>query len=218
MPQEKMYTVTSCRPWRILWRMLLVWALALAAVLILVISEQAALGEVVHGRLAGNMAALLALAGLVDGTVTLFRAGWFRFNNSGYGVHIPWNGSRAGGQWEHVNFIGLVPGSTVGARFDVMVLIVDARGKARAMEYRQGLVEKLLALCPSLRIAALVENRKVGDICRKLDEEGIGWLPLSWVQHIDGSGELVLRSPAPLQETSQGMNSQPASQEAPFNG
>jgi len=197
MPQQRVYVITSCRLWRVLWRMCLSWLVALAAALIMAACETAAFGAVLHGRLMINTSAVLMLAGLIDGLIALFQTGWFRLNESGYGVHIPWRGQRSGGRWEDVNFIGLVPGSAVGTRFSVMVLIVNTQGKARAMEYRQGLVGKLLSLHPDLRIAALAESAKVAAICRKLDEEEIGWLPLSWVQHADGSGELVLRSQMP---------------------
>lgn len=197
MPQERVRVITSCRLWRIFWRMILIWALAAAAALIIKVCEEAAFGTVLHDRFIGNMVAALLLVGLVDGIVMLFQAGWFRFNEYGYGIHIPWRGLRGGGRWENVNFIGLVPGNRVGMRFSVAVLIVSRQGKTRTVEYRKGLIGKLLTLYPELRVAALVESRKVSAICQQLDEEEIGWLPLAWVQHIDGSGELVLRTPQP---------------------
>ena len=211
MPRQKVYLVTACKLWRVFWRTGLIWLTALAAALVIKACEEAAFGAVLHGRLIGNMSAVLVLAGLVDGVITLFQAGWFRFNESGYGIHIPWRGRRGGGRWEDVNFIGLVPGSVAGTRYSVMVLIVNSKGKARAIEYRWGLVEKLLTLHPDLRVAALAENKKVAAICRRLDEAELGWLPLSWVQHMDGSGELVLRAQTSRRETPAFLNQQTAS-------
>ena len=63
---------------------------------------------------------------------------------------------------------------------------------------------RLLALHPALRVAALAEDRAVARICRSLDEQDVGWLPLSLVQHADGSGELILRAKAQRTETDKG--------------
>ena len=92
--------------------------------------------------------------------------------------------------------MALAPGDMAMDRCRVALLLVGRDGSAAALEYRRGMIGRLLALCPSLRVAALAEDRAVARICRSLDEQDVGWLPLSWVQHADGSGELVLRARA----------------------
>ena len=71
--------VLARRGWLIFRRMLVIWAVAAAAAGVIVLCERAALGSVPHGRLAGNLAAVLALTGAVDGAAAQFQAGWFRF-------------------------------------------------------------------------------------------------------------------------------------------
>ena len=193
MPEKRQW-VLARGGWLVFRRMIQIWAAAAAAAAAIVLCERAALGSVVHGRLAGNLAAVLAILGAVDGTVSLFQAGWFWFSDQGYGYHIPWRGSRGSFDWAEVDFAGLAPGETAMDRCRVALLLVGRDSSATALEYRRGMIGRLLALHPALRVAALPEDRAVARICRSLDDQDVGWMPLSWVQHADGSGELILRA------------------------
>ncbi len=192
-PEQKRW-VLARSGWLIFRRMAVIWAVAAVAAAVIVLCERAALGQVVHGRLVANLAAVLVLIGAAEGAASLFQAGWFGFSGEGYGYHIPWRGRRGGQDWAEVDFVGLVPGDMAMGHCRVALMLVGRDGSAVALEYRRGMIGRLLALCPDLRVAALAEDRAVAQICRSLDEQDVGWLPLSWVRHADGTGELVLRT------------------------
>jgi hypothetical protein len=179
--------------WALFWRSGLWFLAAILLALGIARSEISISGAMIHGRLIANSVAVLVLIGIVSGVIALFHSGWVRLGPDGYGWRLPWRGVREDISWNDIQFIALVPGPMAGNNQQVSLLLVKKDGQNHCLEYRQGLLKTILAAHPSMRVAALVENRKVSQLCRSLDKEEIGWLPLSWVQHIDGTGELVLR-------------------------
>lgn len=181
------------RQWqRIFGRMILIWLVALLAALLIAAAQRFAVGRVYHGGLIIHASAAVMLAGLVDGVIGLFYSGWYRFDEVGYRYHNPWQGIRRQTAWTQVDFLALVPGSMVMSRANLCLMLVGEDDRIE-MEYRWERLENLLSLYPGLSIAAYTENAAVVKICRRLADQKISWLPLSWVQHGDGTGELVLR-------------------------
>lgn len=163
---------------------------ALTAAILFCLAEWLALGAVRHVEFVVNALLTVLLLASADAAIALFQAGWFRFGPEGYKVNIPWKGLRGGCTWDQVDFAALIPGDLAMNRCETALLILEKGGNAVALEYRERLLDALLSRCPQLHIAALPESDAVKAYCRDLDRRNIGWLPLMWIRHADGSGEL----------------------------
>ncbi len=158
------------------------------------VCEELVVGYIVHSWFIVNGMLMVLLAAMIDLTLGLFQAGWFRFSPSRYTVNIPWKGLRGGSSWKAVDYVAIIPGKMAMKNCSIALLIVEKKGFVVALEYRETLLFQILSQYPQLHVAILRGEPALNAICRELDIRSIGWLPLTWIEHEDGSGELRLKS------------------------
>jgi len=176
-------------------RPLIIFSAAVLVCLVVLLAEVFALGGLRHGRLLANALTLCLLLAGTDLACRIFRSGWIRLSREGYRFHQPWSGERSSSTWQNTEMAAIVPGEMVKFAQGVALLLVTKDGSRCVLEYRPELIRAVLHSNPALRIAALPENPEIRHLLRQLDQAGVGWLPLTWVER-NGGTELVLKQPS----------------------